>query len=92
MSAPTRGFLVRRGSGEIVELPRSLVGQDSVGPEMQEQGPGEPVQYVSASDLYDRHVLPEENVYVYVNTQAQADAEALLKSVRPAIRKRLGLA
>jgi hypothetical protein len=91
-STPTRGFLVRRGSGEIVELPSYLVGRDSVGPEMREKGPGEPVRYFSARDLYDRHLLPEENVYVYVNTQAQADADALLKSVRPAIRKRLGLA
>jgi hypothetical protein len=90
-TTPMRGFLVRRGSGELVELPPNLVGPDSVGPDMQEKAPGEPVRYLSARDLYDRHLLAEENVYVYVNTRAQADAEALLKAVRPAIRKRLGL-
>jgi hypothetical protein len=50
------------------------------------------VQHVSARDLYDRHLLPEENVYVYVNTPARADDDAVLKAVGPAIRKRLGLA
>jgi hypothetical protein len=75
-----------------VELPAYLVGRDSVGPAMRENRPGEPVQYFSAHDLYDRHLLPDENVYVYVNTPARADADAVLKAVRPAIRKRLGLA
>ncbi len=87
---PTRGFLVRRGSGEIEELPPSLVGLASVGPSMQEQGPGEPAPDFTARDLYDRHLLPEENVYVYVSAEALA-ADALLNAVRPTIRKRLGL-
>ncbi len=89
-TTPMRGFLVRRGSGEIEELPASLVGLAAVRPSTREQGPGEPADF-TARDLYDRHLLPEENVYVYVSGEALA-ADALLNAVRPAIRKRLGLA
>ncbi len=88
---PTRGFLVRRGSGKIEELPADLVGLASVEPSMREEAPGEEAPDFTARDLYDRHVLPEENVYVYLSSEARA-ADALLNAVRPAIRKRLGLA
>ena len=79
-----------RDSGELVELPLYLVGHDVVGwpPGMPEKKPGEPVQYFSPKDLYDRHLLTDENVYVYVNSER--DADAVVSEVLPEIRRRLG--
>jgi len=89
-TTPTQGFPLVRDGGALIDLPAFLVGREVVGwpPVMPEKEPGEPVQYFSDKDLYHRHLLLEENVYRYVNSER--DAHAVAEEVLPEIHRRLG--
>src|SRR5438128_996862 len=80
-SPPTRGWLVPRDGGPPFELPAYVVGRDPIRwpPTMPEKKPGEPVEYMKPEDFYRRHVLTEQNVFVYV--EEGRDANALPESV-----------
>ncbi len=89
-TTPTQAFLLIRDGGPLVDVPAFLLRDEVVGwpPVMPEKKPGEPVQYFTDKDLYNRHLLTEENVYLYVNSER--DADAVVEEVVPEIRRRLG--
>src|SRR3989442_15510715 len=73
---PTRGWLVPRDGGPPFELPNYVVGRDPIRwpPTMPVKKPGQPVEYMKPEDFYRRHVLTQEDVYVYVEKGRDVNA------------------
>ncbi len=83
-----RGWLVPSDGGDLVELPASLVGPDTIyWPQgsTQDPGAGNPIRSHTEKSTYNRHILKPENIYVYV--EMNRDPNGLPEEINNEIRR-----
>ena len=83
-----RGWVVPSDGGDPEELPTHLVGPKTIfwpAGSTQDPGPGNPIRSHTQKNLYSRHILEPEKIYVYV--EVNRDPNGLPEGINQEIRR-----